>query len=195
MDTQNLTTSPDKTPERWLPIADFPGYDVSDQGRVRSYWRTVSRGIGNGTGKKNVMAPNPQKILNPDINPGGYPTVRLYIEGKGRTRFCIHKLVLETFIGPCPPGMEACHNNGKRPDNRPSNLRWDTRKNNHWDRWEHGTDPTGTRNGRTKLVPEQVLEIRELSKQGLCPHAIAKVFDLNAKTISDVVTRKHWRHI
>ena len=158
MDTQNLTTSPDKTPERWLPIADFPGYDVSDQGRVRSYWRTVSRGIGNGTGKKNVMVPNPQKILNPDINPGGYPTVRLYIEGKGRTRFCIHKLVLETFIGPCPPGMEACHNNGKRPDNRPSNLRWDTRKNNHWDRWEHGTDPTGTKMAEPNLFQNRFLK-------------------------------------
>lgn len=44
MDTQNSTTSPDKTPERWLPIEGFPGYEVSDLGRVRSYWRKVSRG-------------------------------------------------------------------------------------------------------------------------------------------------------
>lgn len=28
--------------ERWLPIAGFPGYDVSDMGRVRS-WRPVRK--------------------------------------------------------------------------------------------------------------------------------------------------------
>jgi hypothetical protein len=55
MDTQNLTTNSDKTPERWLPVPGFPGYDVSDQGRVRSYWRKV-RKVPHLRGKDNHIS-------------------------------------------------------------------------------------------------------------------------------------------
>jgi hypothetical protein len=50
----------------------------------------------------------------------------------------VHRLVLETFVGPCPDGMECCHNNGDPADNRLENLRWDTLSSNAYDRVEHG---------------------------------------------------------
>ena len=38
----------------------------------------------------------------------------------------VHTLVLTTFVGDRPDGMQACHNNGDKTDNRLENLRWDT---------------------------------------------------------------------
>ena len=48
-------------------------------------------------------------------------------------------MVLETFVGPCPDGLECCHNNDLFCDNRLENLRWDTHRANIADRTRHGT--------------------------------------------------------
>ncbi len=90
---------------------------------------------------------------------GGYHQVALYRDGQ-KHWFMVHRLVLEAFVGPCPEGMEGCHNNGNPADNRLSNLRWDTRPNNHADKRQHGTMAAGERNGRSKLTRKEVEEIR-----------------------------------
>ncbi|MFJ3248366.1 NUMOD4 domain-containing protein [Streptomyces sp. NPDC086782] len=82
--------------ERWWSVPGFPGYSVSDQGRVR-----------NAKGK----------MLRPWIIGGGYLLVRLYRDGIG-TAFPVNRLVLSVFVGPSKPGMHAAHNNGVRDDNR-----------------------------------------------------------------------------
>jgi hypothetical protein len=64
----------------------------------------------------------------------GYPAV--WIGGK---MIYIHTLVLETYVGPCPPGMECRHLNGKPLDCRwPENLVWGTHGDNMRDRARHG---------------------------------------------------------
>lgn len=75
----------------------------------------------------------------------GYSTVRLRHPDGRKSTPRVHRAVLETFVGPCPPGMEACHNNGDRTDNRLENLRWDTHQANERDKVNHGT------NGRSHL--------------------------------------------
>jgi hypothetical protein len=45
-----------------------------------------------------------------------------------------HKLILETFVGPRPNGMVACHGVGGALDNSVGNLRWDTPEANTADR-------------------------------------------------------------
>jgi type II secretory pathway pseudopilin PulG len=96
-----MNTTPEQPQERWLPVVGYEGaYEVSDKGRVRSVDRMVLKG-------------------RPDRN--GYPRVNL--RGKTKT---VHRLVLESFIGPCPDGQVACHANDIKTDNRLENLRWDT---------------------------------------------------------------------
>lgn len=114
--------------ERWLPVRGFPGYTVSDMGRVRG----------------------PQKMLS--CNPthaDGRLRVVLYRRGKKYTRL-VYRLVLEAFVGPCPPGHEARHYpDNDRSNNRLSNLSWSTHLVNANDMVRHGTvNPSRLSNGR-----------------------------------------------
>ena len=154
--------------EKWKKMKDFPDYDVSDQGQVRS-WKN------NRWGKRRK---NP-KILKPCLSTHGK---------KGKVKK-VHHLVLETFIGPRPKGFETCHNNGKRTDNRSINLRWDSPKNNQADKIKHGTTNRGTRNHCCKLTEKQVLEIR---KDPRILRLIANDYNICFQTIFDIKTHRTW---
>jgi hypothetical protein len=106
--------------ERWLPVSGFPAYEVSDLGRVRS----VRAG----------------RLLKPArINSLGHLQVKLYRNGKQHGRL-VHRLVLEAFVGPCPPGMEARHvATNDTSNNRLTNLAWGTYSENEADKKIHGT--------------------------------------------------------
>ena len=106
------------------PISGFPGYYINKNGRIWS-------------GPKSSNYNKHGKFLNPSLA-HEYFQVRLYKNKKYYNRR-VHRLVLETFVGPCPDGMETCHNNGIHTDNRLENLRWDTHSNNQKDSVKHGT--------------------------------------------------------
>ncbi|WP_301121090.1 NUMOD4 motif-containing HNH endonuclease [Mycolicibacterium fortuitum] len=110
--------------EIWEPI---PGYEelyaVSNHGRVKSLDKFGRR----------------PRILRQNVKHHGYRTVCLYQHSRQR-RFMIHRLVLEAFVGPCPDGMECCHNDGNTSNNHLSNLYWGTRIDNAQDRIRHGTN-------------------------------------------------------
>jgi len=66
------------------------------------------------------------------LKPGncrGYKNIHFRKNGKQHTRK-VHRLVLETFAGPCPKGMETNHKNGIKTDNRLENLEWVTSSEN-----------------------------------------------------------------
>ena len=116
----------DATPEEWRAIVGYEGrYEVSDQGRVRSLDRVDSRGCKR---KGNILRLQPGK-------PRPYPYVTLGHSDRRR----VHRLVIEAFVGPCPPGTEVLHANDDPSDNRLSNLRYDTRSANILDRVRNGT--------------------------------------------------------
>jgi len=116
--------------ETWRPIPDFPGYEVSNRGRVCSYFRRVGMGSG---GPDWEIADDPRRILAGYIDRRGYHLVMLRRDGKTYGRR-IHALVMLAFHGAPPPGLECAHNNGDAADNRLSNLRYDTRWGNAQDR-------------------------------------------------------------
>lgn len=118
--------------ERWLPLVGYEDiYEVSDQGRVRGLDRLVPR--GGGTLRRQIG-----KLLS--IHKGDhYSKVRLMRDGDGKTHN-VHSLVMAAFVGPCPPGMEVCHNNGQHHDNRLANLRYDTHSANERDAVKHGAN-------------------------------------------------------
>ena len=65
----------------------------------------------------------------------GYYSVKL---GRWK-RARLHRLILESFGGPCPEGMECRHLDGDRSNNVLNNLAWGTRSENRADQVLHGT--------------------------------------------------------
>lgn len=121
--------------ERWLPVVGWEGsYEVSDLGRVRSVDRLIKHSYG---GYRHLRS----RIIRqrPGLKNSAHLKVSLSRQGVNHHRW-VHRLVLESFVGPCPDGMEGCHENGDPTDTRLTNLRWDTRSANSRDAVRHGTN-------------------------------------------------------
>jgi hypothetical protein len=65
------------------------------------------------------------------VDRGGYQRCHILnvADGKPKTRR-VHSLICEAFHGPCPDGLQCCHNDSDKTNNRPTNLRWDTPRGN-----------------------------------------------------------------
>lgn len=117
------TDLPDEQWEQWLPVPGYEGYySVSNLGRVRSDKRTMMD--KNGHARK-----IPEVILTPEKRSSGHLVVCLW-KNHERTKRYVHHIVLETFTGGDPAGMQACHWNDDPGDNRLENLRWGTSPEN-----------------------------------------------------------------
>jgi hypothetical protein len=108
--------------EIFLPIKGYESlYHVSNFGRVKS----LSRACKNAKG----VFMKKEKILKPGDNPDGYHLVRLYKDRKVKT-MKVHRLVAQTFVEGFAEHLVVNHKNGKKKDNRHSNLEWVTRSEN-----------------------------------------------------------------
>lgn len=121
--------------EVWAPVSGHPFNEASTLGRIRSLPHVAA--CSNGRNSR-----YPGRVLRPYAKESGHLYVTLL---SPRLRRMVHQLVLETFVGPAPEGMEACHNDGNPANNWVSNLRWDTHSGNMMDRRRHGTDHMASR--------------------------------------------------
>lgn len=168
--------------ERWLAVRGFEGlYEVSDLGRVRSLDRVVANG-----------SRWPGRLCSLTPHGAGYRIVGLSKDGKSHA-ILVHRIVLEAFVGPCPPGMQGAHGNGIRDDNRLTNLRWDTISGNHADKFRHGTMPMGSRHYRAKLTEAQAREIIKRRKGGETLARIAKAFGVTPSNVLYIAKGKSWK--
>lgn len=128
--------------EEWRPVPGYGGhYEASSLGRIRRKKRVVRK--FNYMAKRVIEQTYQELILSPHaVNKYGHRSVHIGVDGK-RTMLSAHRAVLLAFVGPCPEGFEACHNDGDATNNRPENLRWDTHLSNNQDRKRHGRYASG----------------------------------------------------
>lgn len=107
--------------EIWKDVTGFPGYQVSNNGRVKSISRIVQRG-------KSTMRV-PEKVLRFGTSVG-YSFVNLRKDGKSIS-VKVHRLVAMAFIENPQNRPEIDHINTNRKDNRADNLRWVNRHENN----------------------------------------------------------------
>jgi hypothetical protein len=86
--------------ESWRQVVGFPGYEVSEHGRVR---RSSSGRVLRGRPTNH------------------YLSVCLSVRGHVEQRL-VHRLVAEAFLGAIPTGGQVDHVNGIKADNRAANL-------------------------------------------------------------------------
>lgn len=169
-------------------IPNAPGYRACDDGTVETSWQPRGRGRGKPVDWRH--GENWRK-LKPDADSRGRKRYTLAIGGKYK-KFRGSRLILLAFIGPCPDGMECCHEDGDETNDRLDNLRWGSRESNCEDKRRHGTLPLGERAGRNKLTEKQVLEIIA-SGRPLKPLAVK--YGVSEATVSHVLRGKTWKYL
>lgn len=122
--------------EEWRPVPGWEAfYAVSSMGRVKTLAGAVK--YYDATSRSRIFPrPMREKLMCPGVT-HGYSHVGLKFYGQLERRQ-VHRLLLESFVGPCPDGMEGCHNDGNPRNNRLENLRWDTHSGNMRDLVAHG---------------------------------------------------------
>ena len=165
------------------PIPGLPGYFVDNFGVV--YSSCIRRWGDDGS----------LKPLKPSISKRtGYAKFTPRLNNVTKT-VTIHSAVLRAFVGPKPDGMGVCHANGIRHDNRLSNLRWDTQKNNIAEKVKHGTQQTGESNPHAKLNIHQIKQMIEMRKSGKLYREIAAAFGISACGVNAILTGRAWSHL
>ncbi len=171
--------------ERWRDIPSLPGYQASDQGRVRSTERRITDSRG-----RSYVRPGVMRALS--IAPNGY--LRFNAKGGNRT---VHRAVLEAFVGPCPEGYQGAHGDGNRANNALANLRWASKASNAADKREHGTAhrPSGEAHPMARLTEAQVLDVLRRCRGGEKQRHVAQDLGLDPRTVNSIVRGKSWRHL
>lgn len=173
--------------EIWNDIPGYSGYyQVSNHGRVRSLDNVTMRKDGSRYTRKG-------QILSPGLV-GGYLSVGLWVGS--RKQFYIHQLVLLAFIGSCPEGLEVCHYNDTKSDNRLSNLRYGTHVSNCEDRRLHGNDTVGEKQPNHVLTNRLVKKMkREFGSGGVSHSDLSRQYGIARRTISNMLSGRTWKHI
>lgn len=167
--------------EVWRTIPTLEHYEASTEGRIRAKARTITlEGMWGPTERA-----LPARILRPQRHTGGYTKHCLWHGGIG-SQHLTHKLILWTFVGVRPAGLEACHINGVKTDNRLRNLKWGTRSENQAHREDHGTGRVGKPNPTRHRSNEVVCLVRQL-RPFLNNTQIARALQIPRTTVNDLV--------
>lgn len=160
-------------PEDWAVVPSQKKYSVSSNGLVRF------------DAKSNIRTPQ--------LSATGYAFITFASGPAGKPVFWpVHKLVMEAFAGPKPDGAQICHADGNRLNNRLSNLRYGTAKDNAADRDWHGMTRRGVTNGNAKLRDQAFIdEIRSrYARGGVTQYELADEFGVSQAQINNIILMK-----
>ena len=166
--------------EVWRSVAGLEGlYEVSDLGRVRSVGRRGTNGVvlvqshlSNGRLVVSLSSPAPN---------AGVKTAQ------------VHRLVARAFLG--ESDLLVLHKDGDHTNNKASNLKYGTYKENTEDAREHGTMTRGEASPLAVLTEFEVLGIKAKLKAGESCAAIARKHNVCRTTISSIKRGKSWAHL
>jgi len=160
----------------WRELAEFPDYDISPEGLVRS------RNPFNG--------PEP-KILSGTVTPTGY-TAFILRKGKKPCRRLLHRLLAVTFI-PNPLGLtDVAHEDGNPSHNEIVNLRWSTHRDNQMDMRRHGTMQDGEKCVTCKISENDARNIQIRANRGERQISLAREYGISRSQVSRIVLGQRW---
>lgn len=169
--------------EIWKSIPDFPGYEVSNLGNVRSYKSKCK-----GEGQKWKQLSTPQRILKPCTQK--YRQIILSNNGSCKA-FKISRLVLRAFVGEPENNQEVRHLNGISTDDRLENLAYGTRDENTSDRLKHRFQyPERFKKFKKR---DFILELRRLRGLGYSFRKLSTHFGMKVSTLRDICQGKTYK--
>ena len=158
--------------EEWKFIKGFEDYDISNQGRIKS-WKNI-----------------PSKILKSHIRDERYNTITLY-NTEGQSLKYVHRLVAIAFIRNPENKPEVNHKDGNKSNNKSNNLEWCTESENELHAYKIGLkNAKGENNGRSKLNSFQVRVIRKT--KDLNHTELGEIFNISRSVITLIINNKIW---
>lgn len=175
--------------ERWRPIFGFEDYEVSNQGRVRS-WRPRGSQAQRGT---RPTEPRMMKLWPQ----GRRGDLRVGLRSvTDHTDLLVSRLVLEAFVGPPPTDVhQANHLNGNPQDNRVENLEWATPKENAEHAARHNLVASGERASWAKLTDDDVRDIYTRYAAGETMLHLAGEYGICESNVAAIVHGKTWSRV
>ena len=174
--------------EHWKEIDEFPGYEVSDLGRIRSYYKKEKK-KGSWGGYERVLYDEPQRILKQSDDGNGYLKVYLQ-DGDKRRCVKVHRLVAEAFVDN-PNGYDTVDHIKSGPegklDNSASNLRWLSRRENIQKAYNDGVCEERIRRSKRPIVVTDEWFDEELYFNSVCEAASS--LRVNQTTLSHALSK------
>lgn len=110
-----------------------------------------------------------------------------------------HRVAYKLVYGDIPEGLCVCHHCDNPGCIRPSHLFLGTYRDNTQDAVAKGRmkqpDNRGEKHGMSKLVEDDIHDIRQLNSSGVERKLLAKMWEVSEVHISNIVNRKKWKHI
>jgi len=170
---RNLPGMNSEDTEIWLPVKSSSlGYSVSSFGRIM-----------NGDGE----------IITGHRNQRGYIIVKP--DGKFGKGVFVHKLVMETFVGQCPNGMEIDHIDEYTDNNWIGNLQYISHEENVQKSSYKLSDGrrSGERNANSVLTDNDVKEIRyRVNSLGQSKASVARDFNITDAHVGKISRGELW---
>lgn len=167
--------------------------EIDQEGRV---WRVKKRTFDRWTGMTRVT--DCERVRAEVGRPGNnYLQVRAMIDGK-RHYAAAARLVYLHFKGQIPQGITVNHEDGVKPNNRPTNLELATygEQRHHAIRVLRAKhhDVRGSKNPRTRLTEAAVISIRAARAAGALVKTVAKEHGITPKAASAICRGATWKH-
>lgn len=156
-------------------------------------WRAITNTNYLISENGDIFSKRSQKILEPQINKGGYLQLTLYIDGD-KVNCRVHRLVGKAFLGNSS-SLQINHKDGNKLNNHYTNLEYVTAKDNINHAVESGLIPIGSLKPGAKLNEEIVKRIKELMVDGLDDSEIAELVGTVTATVSKIRHKKRWTHV
>src|SRR5574343_229710 len=158
--------------EIFKQIPDFPNYEVSNYGNVKSYFNS--------------------KIIirKPVADAKGYLRLILYKNGKANPKK-LHRLVAQVFI-PNPNNLpQVNHKDGDKTNNHVSNLEWISNIEN----MRHSFNELGREGSSKEVTKHRVLELIEMYKTGVKVADIANHYGIAPRNVYKILHGKSYKQI
>ena len=145
--------------ETWLTIKNFPNYQVSNMGKIKSKERLVNTVYNS---KRKVR----ERILKYTVRKNGYCYVTLYNENGKSLPKSLHRLVAETFLKNPNNYNVINHIDGNKLNNCVNNLEWCTQSYNIKEAYRVGNaKPQLTNLGNLGIKNKKAKKIKQISIQ------------------------------
>jgi hypothetical protein len=168
-----------KTNEVWKSIKDYPNYQISNLGNVKSL---------------NNYKRNYYKILSPSLSKSGYYQIGIRLDKK-RIYHTIHRLIAIHFIDNNENYKCVNHKDGNKLNNSIENLEWCSYSINNKHAYDNGLNKNNENHGRSKLSNSDVLLIKESLINNISQRKLAIQFNVSQACINYINVNKTWANL